>query len=176
MKPIETPLTDVTYGGVASKGIGDLPTQTILETLPDRSIVQVHRSTWELEPEERAAIMLGAPFVLDVYGGAVPPMRLAVAEPTLTDPETVYALVDQAIALSVGTTISSVLRSVGIDRDAATVAGWSDDAKKAVGEWLRSFEDGTVVDVPDVVELTDDEAETIQSARVALAPKEATDG
>lgn len=173
MKPIETLETDTTFGGVASKGINDLPTQTLLETLPDKSIVEVHRSVWELEPAERAAIMLGARFVLDVYGGAVPPMRLAVAEPTLTDPESVYALVDQAIAISVGTSIAAVLRDVDVERDVATVVAWSDDEKREISDWLRGIGEGATIGIPPAaLGLSDDERVALRAAIAARATKE----
>lgn len=165
MRPIETPETDTTYGGVASKGIGNLPTQTLLETLPDRSITKVHRSVWEIAPEERAAIMLGSRLVMDVYGESIPPIRLAIEEPTLTDPATVYAIVDDVIGLSVGTSIASVLRDVGIDRPVADVAAWSDEEKGLVGLWLRSFEDGTVVERPAFLELSEEEEAGLAAAR-----------
>lgn len=168
MKPVETPQSDTTYGGVASKEILDLPTQTLIETLPDRSIVQVHRSVWELEPTERAAIMLGARFVLDVFGGGVPPMRIAVEEPRLDDPETVYRLVDEAIAIAAAGSIASVLRDVGIERDVATIVAWSDEDKKDVSAWLRKIGDGEPLGLPaDVLGLSDEELAKAQEARDA---------
>lgn len=174
MKAIETPTTDTTFGGVASKGILELPTETLIETLPDRSIVRVHRSTWELEPAERAAVMLGSKMILDVFGEALPPMRLAILEPELVDPETVYRLVDQAIEISVGTTITAVLRSVGVDRDVLVVAAWSDETKKAVGDWLRTLsETSPLEEAPAELELSEEELGRILEARTK---RDASDG
>lgn len=155
MRPVETETTDTTYAGVPSRDIGELPTETGLELLPDGVAVQRHRSYWELAPDERAAVMMGARLVIDILGEAVPPIRPALMVPPDVSPETVYAMVDEAIDISVGTSIVEVLAGVGIERDLATVRSWSRVDRDSVALWLRTIVDDDPDPEPDVLELSD---------------------
>lgn len=144
MKPIETKSTDTTYAGVPSRGVGELPTETGIELLPDGTMVRRHRSFWIFDDEEKAALLLGSGLVLDILGEAVPPIRPAVAAPPLDETvETgeLFAAIDRILNLSIGVSIAGVLSMLGIEKVPAEVAAWSDAEKKEVGDWCRLWTD-----------------------------------
>lgn len=73
MRPIRTAETNRTF--VGPPGVGDLPVLIGEDTTGQLAI----RSTWDLEPEERAAIAAGANVALTVWVVQVP-VRLEVVD------------------------------------------------------------------------------------------------
>lgn len=80
MHPIRTPASNFTYLGPAPH-IGDLPCQRA----PDGRGGTVVLSTWELTPDEREAIARGANIEVGIYAEPIPPISVAIAQPTQDD-------------------------------------------------------------------------------------------
>lgn len=164
MRPVETKTTDTTYAGVPSRDIGDLPTETGLELLPDGVAVQRHRSYWQLTEEERAAIMLGALVVVDVLGDAVPPLRPAVSEAAFDQPDEILSATDRMLSVAIGLSISSALAEAGITRRASDMVDWTDDDRTEVAIFLRAILGGTLAPAPAILALSDAETDTLAAA------------
>jgi hypothetical protein len=134
MRPIETQASDTTY--VGGEGVDDLPTEVGVELDPQSgTILRRMRSRWRPDELERSALILGADVVLDVFGSAMPPVRVRVTAPA-TSLRKATETVDSVISVSIAYTIASVLADLGVKRSIEDIRAWSDDDRRAVSTWL----------------------------------------
>ena len=140
MRPIATSTTSTLFTGDRERGVEDLPIEESIELAPNGEIVNVLRSRWRLTDEERAAVMLGADLVLDVFGKALPPVRPTITAPPVSDPPKVFAILEAATRGATLISTAGLLGLVGIRTDASVLSAWSELEIEDTAEWLKETE------------------------------------